>query len=58
MASHYKQRVAATLTDLSPEMLRLSQSLNPDCEHVQGDMRTVRLGQEFDAVLVHDASST
>ena len=29
--------------------------LNPDCTHVQGDMRTVRLGRMFDAVLAHDA---
>ena len=27
----------------------------PECEHVDGDMRTVRLGREFDAVFVHDA---
>jgi hypothetical protein len=55
MASHYKREVRATLTDLSPQMLALSQRLNPDCEHVRGDMRTVRLGRVFDAVLVHDA---
>lgn len=55
LASHYKRHVAATLVDLAPGMLDLSRSLNPDCEHVQGDMRTVRLGRTFDAVLVHDA---
>src|SRR6266700_8109894 len=42
-ASHYKRLVAATLTDLSPQMLELSRHLNPECEHIQGDMRTVRL---------------
>jgi hypothetical protein len=36
-------------------MLRVSRSLNPECEHLQGDMRTVRLNREFDAVFVHDA---
>ena len=36
-------------------MLAVSRQLNPDCEHVQGDMRTIRLGRQFDAVLVHDA---
>jgi SAM-dependent methyltransferase len=36
-------------------MLALSSSLNPECEHVLGDMRTLRLGRTFDAVLVHDA---
>ena len=55
MASHYKQRVTATLTDLSAEMLKLSRTINPELEHVQGDMRTLRLGRIFDAVLVHDA---
>jgi SAM-dependent methyltransferase len=54
-ASHLKQRFACTLTDLSPEMLEVSRSLNPECEHIQGDMRTLRLGRTFDAVLVHDA---
>jgi SAM-dependent methyltransferase len=55
MASHYKHWFESTLVDLSPEMLALSQDLNPECEHVVGDMRTVRLGRIFDAVLVHDA---
>ena len=55
MASHYKQLVRATLTDLSPQMLALSRSINPECEHIQGDMRTLRLKRTFDAVLVHDA---
>ncbi len=54
-ASHYKRHFQSTLVDLSPEMLALSQSINPECEHIQGDMRTVRLGRTFDAVFVHDA---
>jgi hypothetical protein len=36
-------------------MLAVSARLNPECEHVQGDMRSVRLGRTFDAVFVHDA---
>ena len=36
-------------------MLELSRTLNPDCEHLEGDMRTLRLGRTFDAVLIHDA---
>ena len=55
LASHYKRCVRATLVDLSDGMLELSQRLNPECEHIQGDMRSVRLGREFDAVLVQDA---
>jgi SAM-dependent methyltransferase len=44
-----------TLTDLSPQMLAISQVLNPECEHVRGDMRTLRLGRMYDAVFIHDA---
>jgi SAM-dependent methyltransferase len=54
-ASFLKRSFAMTLVDLSPGMLAVSRGLNPECEHVQGDMRTVRLGREFDAVFVHDA---
>jgi SAM-dependent methyltransferase len=56
-ASHMKEHATLTLTDLSPEMLELSTSLNPDCEHVQGDMTSLRLGRTFDAVFAHDAVS-
>jgi SAM-dependent methyltransferase len=54
-ASHLKRHFQLTLVDLSPDMLQVSQALNPECEHLQGDMRTVRLGRVFDAVFVHDA---
>lgn len=54
-AVHLKRRLRCTLTDLSEPMLSLNRTLNPECEHLQGDMRTLRLGRTFDAVLVHDA---
>jgi SAM-dependent methyltransferase len=54
-ASHLRAHLRLTLTDIAPAMLDLSQTLNPDCEHVLGDMRSVRLGRTFDAVLIHDA---
>jgi SAM-dependent methyltransferase len=54
-ASHMKKRFELTLVDLSPRMLKLSRSLNPELEHRQGDMRSVRLGRQFDVVFVHDA---
>lgn len=54
-ASHMKARFRLTLTDLSPAMLEVSRRINPECEHVEGDMRTLRLGRTFDAVFVHDA---
>lgn len=54
-ASHLKAHFDMTLTDLSPDMLAISRDLNPELDHVQGDMRTLRLGREFDAVFAHDA---
>jgi trans-aconitate methyltransferase len=54
-ASHLKVHFEMTLVDLSNEMLTVSRALNPECEHIQGDMRSVRLGRFFDAVFVHDA---
>lgn len=56
-ASHLKRHARMTLVDLSPGMLAVSRALNPECEHVEGDMRFVRLGRQFDAVFVHDAVS-
>lgn len=56
-ASHLKKYFKMTLTDLSPEMLRISREFNPECEHLQGDMRNLRLGRHFDAVFIHDAVS-
>jgi len=50
-----KRRFRCTLADLSPEMSALSRAQNPECAHVLGDMRTLRLGVVFDAVFVHDA---
>lgn len=54
-ASHLAADFAITGVDLSEAMLANSRALNPEIEHVQGDMRTVRLGRVFDAVVVHDA---
>ena len=54
-ASHLKTRFEMVLVEPAAGMLALSRALNPECEHVQGDMRTVRLDRQFDAVFVHDA---
>lgn len=50
-----KRAYAVTGLDVSPQMLALAQSLNPECEFLQGDMRQFDLGRTFDAVLVDDA---
>jgi hypothetical protein len=55
-ALHLKADFAhVTLTDLSPQMIALSHTLNPDCEHLVADMRTLRLYRTFDVVFIHDA---
>ena len=54
-AWHLKAVARCTLTDVSADMLDVSRAINPECEHVEGDMRSLRLGRTFDAVLVHDA---
>ena len=54
-ASHLRSRYRMTLTDLSPAMLELSRTINPDCEHLVADLRSLRLDARFDAVFLHDA---
>ena len=54
-ASHLKAHFELTLVDRAPQMLELSRTFNPECRHDVGDMRSVRLGEAFDAVFVHDA---
>lgn len=55
--SHLTSDLECVAIDLSPDMVALSQALNPGVEHHVADMRNVRLGRSFDAVLVHDAVS-
>lgn len=54
-AFYLKEHFAMTLVDLSPEMLAESRKINAECEHLVGDMRSVRLERRFDAVFIHDA---
>ena len=54
-ASHMKRHFSMTLVEPSDGMRASSERINPGCEHVGGDMRTVRLDRLFDAVFVHDA---
>lgn len=55
VAAHLKGAFTLTLVDIAAPMLAVSRRLNPECAHRQGDMRSVRLGRTFDAVLAHDA---
>ena len=54
-AFHLKPHFTLTLTDISEGMLTESRAVNPEAEHIAGDMRTLRLSRQFDYVLVHDA---
>ncbi|MBN1212122.1 MAG: methyltransferase domain-containing protein [candidate division Zixibacteria bacterium] len=53
--SHLKNEFRATAVDISDKMLDNSRRLNPEVEHLVGDMRSVRLGRIFRAVIIHDA---
>ena len=55
LAFHLKSHFRMTLTDIAPGMLAMSESVNPESEHIVGDMRTLRLDRQFNVVLVHDA---
>jgi SAM-dependent methyltransferase len=55
LAFHLKAFLQLTLSDISPQMLDVSRQVNPECEHVLGDMRTLDLGRQFDLVFIHDA---
>ena len=54
-ALYLKQWFDCTLTDISESMLDLSRQINTACRHHRGDMRDLRLGRQFDAVLAHDS---
>jgi Methyltransferase domain len=55
LASHFKRHLQLTLTDRSAGMLEVSRRVNPECEHVLGDMRSLDLGRRFDLVFIHDS---
>jgi SAM-dependent methyltransferase len=55
--SHLTADFQATAVDSSPGMLEHCQKLNPDVPVHVGDMRSLRLGRRFKAVLIHDAIS-
>ena len=56
-AFNFKKHYEVTGIDLSPPMLAHARELNPECEFVEGDMRSFSLGKTFDAVLMDDGLS-
>ncbi|MBU7032383.1 MAG: class I SAM-dependent methyltransferase [Theionarchaea archaeon] len=51
----FKKYFSVTGIDLSPHMLNLARTLNPEVEYFQDDMRTVQLESVFDAVVILDS---
>lgn len=51
----FKQQFAVTGVDISRGMLDRARLRHPDVEYLESDMRTVRLGREFDAVVIPDS---
>lgn len=54
---HLKKYYRVTGIDLSPAMIKQARAINPEVNYRLGDIRHRRLGQTFDAVLLHDAAS-
>lgn len=51
----FKKHFAVTGVDISRGMLDKARLRHPDVEYIEEDMRTVRLGREFDAVAIPDS---
>lgn len=50
----FKKYFQITGVDISDEMLGLARKLNPENRYLPGDMRTIRLEERFDVVLIYD----
>jgi SAM-dependent methyltransferase len=50
-----KQHFKVTGVDISPVMLNVARTLNPDVTYIEGDMRTARLKRTFGAVAILDS---
>lgn len=54
---HLQEYYSVTGVDCSPQMLDLARRLNPRLEYQLGDMRSLKLPQKFDAVIIADSIS-
>ena len=50
-----KRYFTVTGVDLSRGMLEIARAAHPDISYIEGDMRSVRLGKQFDAVVIPDS---
>ncbi|MBN1120638.1 MAG: class I SAM-dependent methyltransferase [Anaerolineae bacterium] len=51
----FKRHFTVTGVDLSRGMLDKARAAHPDIEYLEGDMRTLRLNRQFDAVVIPDS---
>lgn len=51
----FKRHFTVTGVDISPGMLNKARIAHPDIEYLEGDMRTLRLNRQFDAVVIPDS---
>jgi len=51
----FKRHFSVTGVDLSAGMLNKARKAHPDIEYIEGDMRTIRLDRQFDAVAIPDS---
>ena len=56
-AYNLKRAFEVTGIDISPAMLDLARTLNPECAFLLADMRDCDLGRSFDAILIDDSVS-
>lgn len=50
-----KKHFQVSGVDISPEMIELASKLNPEVVYHLGDMRSIELGEVFDAVIIPDS---
>lgn len=51
----FKRHFKVTGVDISENMLEIARNLNPEVTYLYGDMRTIKLGESFDAVAIPDS---
>lgn len=55
--SHFSRKYKTTAIDISEKMLEVAKRLNATTKFQVADMRSVKLDEEFDVVLLHDSVS-
>ena len=53
----FKKNFKLTSVDISEDMIKIAKELNPNVDYQYGDMRTIRMRENFDAVTILDSIS-